>query len=77
MVGPSAQAQPYSEIDNRYNIYQPTAGYGVDNNYKNHTDMIIMNQQNIPFMNYLTSQNTNHIVKKTITNLLKIVIVSA
>jgi hypothetical protein len=34
MVGASAQAQPYSEIDNRYNIYQPTAGYGMDNNYK-------------------------------------------
>ena len=34
MVGASAQTQPYSEIDNRYNNDQPTAGYGMVNNYR-------------------------------------------
>ena len=34
MVGASAQTQPYSEIDNRYNNDQPTAGYEMDNNYR-------------------------------------------
>jgi hypothetical protein len=34
MVGASAQAQPYYGIDNRYNSYEPIAGYGMDNNYK-------------------------------------------
>jgi hypothetical protein len=55
MVGASAQTQPYSEIDNNIiTINQQQAMEWIITT-ENHTDMITRNQQNIPFINYLTS----------------------
>ena len=55
MVGASAQTQPYSELTiDIIAINQQQAMEWIITT-ENHTDMITRNQQNIPFISYITS----------------------